>query len=187
MQDIPRELIEKAAEGNMDAFEEIYRKASGYVYTIALRVTGNISDAEEVTQDVFLSVHRNLRKFRFAASFKTWIYRVTMNRAINLYRKRKKDEGPRVRFEDGNELDTLATVKEETFDKEDSRVRVNAMLEGLLEDQKVCLVLKDIEGLSYQEIADTLKIKINTVRTRIKRAREKLISRYGKGGGHEMR
>lgn len=182
MQDVPRDVIEMAAEGSMEAFEDIYRRTSGYVYTVALRVTGNVPDAEEATQDVFLSVHRNLRKFRFASSFKTWIYRITMNRAINIYRKRKRTEGGRVRFDEGNELDALATVKEETFDKEDNAARVNAMLEGLPEGQKACLVLKDIEGFSYQEIADTLRIKINTVRTRIKRAREKLISRYGKGG-----
>jgi len=76
MQDIERELIVRAGEGDMNAFHEIYRRASGFVYSLAYRVVGRKHDAEEVTQDVFLKLHGSLRDFKFESAFKTWLYRV---------------------------------------------------------------------------------------------------------------
>ena len=74
MQDIPKDVLIKAAEGDIKAFEHIYRVTSGFVYSVAFRITQNTQEAEEVTQDVFLKIHKNLKNFRFRASFKTWIY-----------------------------------------------------------------------------------------------------------------
>lgn len=179
MQNIPNDTIIRAAEGDMEAFEEIYRIASGYVYTVALKIAGSREDAEEVTQDVFLSIHKNLKSFRFRSSLKTWIYRITTNRAINAYRKRSKERGRRVTFNDEIDLGDANEVKEDTFEREHNKKLVDSMLESLPQEQRTCVVLKDIEGLKYEEIAKVLRININTVRTRLKRAREKLIARYG--------
>lgn len=184
MQNIDNDTIKKAATGDMEAFEAIYRVASGYVYTVALKVTRNSEDAEEVTQDVFLSIYKNLAKFQFRSSIKTWIYRITTNKAINAYRKRAKDNGKKVVFNDEVDLGEVNTAKASTLDNEDNKRMVNSMLESLPVEQRVCVVLKDIEGLKYEEIAKTLKVNINTVRSRLKRAREKLISQYG-GKGQE--
>jgi RNA polymerase sigma-70 factor (ECF subfamily) len=178
MQPIDKDIIIRAAEGDMEAFEEIYRKTSGYVYTIAFRITSSREDAQEATQDVFLSVHKNLRSFRFQSSFKTWIYRIATNMAINMYRKRSKERGRTVVFDETIEIERPEERKTETFDKEHNETIVRNMLDALPPEQKACLVLKEIEGLKYEEIAQTLKININTVRSRLKRAREKLISRY---------
>lgn len=177
MREIDREIIERAADGDMDAFEEIYRASSGYVYTVALRVTGSKEDAEEVTQDVFVSVHRSLPGFGFRSSFKTWLYRIAMNRAINAYRKRSKDRKRRVELDENTGAEGPEGIK-----RAEDREAVGKMLEKLPPEQRACLVLKEIDGMKYEEIADTLKINLNTVRTRIKRAREKLVSIYGKGG-----
>ncbi|MEA3489381.1 MAG: RNA polymerase sigma factor [Candidatus Omnitrophota bacterium] len=182
MQPIPEEIIIKASEGDMHAFEEIYRRASGYVYTIAFRVTGRREDAQEVTQDVFVSVYRNLSKFRFKSSFKTWIYRITTNKAINVYRKRSKERARTVAFDDAIDAGPVQETGTDLLEKEHSQDLVRSMLNSLPDEQRACLVLKEIEGLKYEEIAETLNIKINTVRTRLKRAREKLISRYRKRG-----
>jgi len=94
MREIPEDSIKRAQDGDIGAFEEIYRAASGYVYTIALRITDNREDAQEVAQDVFMNVYRKLRDFRFGASLKTWLYRITVNAAINLV---KKNQGLRKR------------------------------------------------------------------------------------------
>ena len=181
MQNIPKDIIIRATEGDIEAFEEIYNLSSSYVYTLAYRVTQNAEDAQEVTQDVFVSVYRNLDRFQFRSSFKTWIYRIATNMAINMYRKRSKERGRKVVFDETIGTDHPAG-KTEVFDKEDNEARVNNMLKDLPPEQRACLVLKSIEGLKYHEIAKVLNININTVRSRLKRAREKLIAQYRKRG-----
>lgn len=190
MQDIQKETIVRAAEGDMNSFEEIYRISSGYVYTVALRVANNAEDAEEVTQDVFLSVYRNLRRFQFRSSFKTWLYRITTNTAINAYKKRKRQQGKSVVFDESIKTEGSAEASEALFDKQHNEALVRKALEILPPDQRACVVLKDIEGLKYKEIAETLSININTVRSRLKRARQKLMSAErgtGRQGSKEAR
>jgi len=181
MQEIHKEIILRASEGDMEAFKDIYDRASGYVYTIAYRVLGAREEAQEVTQDVFLSVYKNLKKFRFKSTFKTWIYRITTNYAINAYRKRAKDRARNVAFDEKFDPGHHGDTGNEKFEKDHNEAVVRSMLEELPADQKICLILKEIEGMKYDEIARTMNIKLNTVRTRIKRAREKLISRYREG------
>jgi RNA polymerase sigma-70 factor (ECF subfamily) len=85
--DISREILIKAAQGGISEFEALYKAAAGFVYTVALRVTANEQDAQEVTQDVFLKIHKKLKDFRFRSSFKTWVYRITVNTALNTLRR----------------------------------------------------------------------------------------------------
>ena len=98
MQDIPKETLIKAQEGDLESFENIYKETSGFVYNVAFRIVNNKQDAEEVVQDVFLNIYHNLKNFRFQSSFKTWAYRITVNCAINYVKKtgrernRVKDE-----------------------------------------------------------------------------------------------
>ncbi|MFH1552071.1 MAG: sigma-70 family RNA polymerase sigma factor, partial [Candidatus Omnitrophota bacterium] len=136
-------------------------------------------DAEEVTQDVFISIHKNLKRFQFRSSFKTWLYRITANMAINAYRKRSRDRGKMMPYDDGIAVEDKKAPEVSGIDEEYRQKMVNSMLDSLPLEQRACIVLKDIEGLKYREIAHALRININTVRSRLKRAREKLISRYG--------
>jgi len=182
MHNIPEDTIIKAAEGDIEAFEDIYRKSSGFVYTVAYRVTTNREDAEEVTQDVFVSVYRNLKNFKFKSSFKTWAYRITVNTAINLKNRRKRKQGKNVPYEEALDADESVVTGPDAIEDSEREEQIKDMLDSLPQEQRICVVLKDIEGMKYEEIAETLKININTVRSRLKRAREKLISRYGKGG-----
>src|SRR4030043_1057235 len=91
MQEIPRDLINRAAGGDMAAFEAIYRLTSGFVYTVALRITNQAESARDVTKEVFVKIFRNLKNFQFRSSLKTWIYRIAANSAINAYRKQHRD------------------------------------------------------------------------------------------------
>ena len=91
MEDIPRDIIVRASEGDMEAFEKIYRHASDYIYNITYRITNNAQDAQEATQDTFLKIYDNLADFRFRSTFKTWAYRIAVNTALNTYKKRARE------------------------------------------------------------------------------------------------
>jgi len=180
MNDIALDVLERASRGNMDAFEQIYKATSSFVYNVAFRITRNSADAEEVTQDVFMKIYRNLKGFQFRSAFKTWVYRITINTAINRYRKSKKEEKDRVDYD--NIIESLPDnrLAMEGVNQNDNEAGLNALLDMLSHEHKTCLILREIEGLSYQEIADTLKIPVNTVRSRLKRARQALLVKAGR-------
>jgi len=92
MQDITGNIIIRASEGDIDAFEMIYREYLDFVSNVAFRVVNTREDAEEVTQEVFLNIYRQLKYFRFESSLKTWIYRITVNTAINYSKKESKHQ-----------------------------------------------------------------------------------------------
>jgi RNA polymerase sigma-70 factor, ECF subfamily len=175
MREIARETIEKASGGDMEAFEQIYNAAADFVYTVARRTTGNADKAADVTQEVFLKIYKNLKKFQFRSSFKTWLYRITVNTSISAHNKNVKAGKKLSAYRD--ELDHICdqtpTGKEalEIQSKDD----LELFMRKLNPQQKTCLILREMEGLSYKEIAKALGIKINTVRSRLKRAREALI------------
>jgi len=176
MQEIERELITKAGQGDMGAFREIYQKASGYVYTLAYRVVNTKHDAEEVTQDVFLKLHQSLGSFKFEASFKTWLYRVAVNTALNHAKKRSRVTKREVEeiFEDPATVTQPDAAK--GIEAGEAEHQLKILLDQLNPEQRVCIVLREIEGMDYQTIAKSLCININTVRSRLKRARETLMA-----------
>ena len=87
MEDISQEILIKASQGDMQAYEHVYKTTNSFVYNVAFRVVNNREDAMEVTQEVFLIIYHKLKSFRFESSFKTWIYRITSNCAINYAKK----------------------------------------------------------------------------------------------------
>lgn len=181
MNDISVEVLSKAAEGDMRAFEEVYKATSGFVYNVALRIAHNSLDAEEITQDVFMKIFRNLKKFGFRSAFKTWIYRITINTALNHYRKSRRQKSDKVDYESVSEsLESNYSTAEEVI-RDDNEARLKVLLDRLSPEYKICLILREVEGLSYEEIAVTLKIPINTVRSRLKRAREALMDEARRG------
>lgn len=181
MNDIDQDILEKASQGDLEAFERVYKSASGFVYNVALRVTRNSADAEEVTQDVFMKIYHNLESFQFRSAFKTWVYRITVNTAINRYRKSSREEKDRLDYDGIIETLPGAGSAAEKAIQSDNETRLNKLLELLSPQHRACLVLREIEGLSYQEIAGSLKIPVNTVRSRLKRARQSLLEQAGKG------
>jgi RNA polymerase sigma-70 factor, ECF subfamily len=181
MSDISNDLVMKAAHGDMTAFEEIYKATSGFVYNVALRITNNPDDADEVTQDVFVKVHNNLRDFGFRSAFKTWIYRIAANTALNHCKWHSRRDKGKVEYDPAiHDIEAPDPAGAER-DREDAEKKVVSLLDALDPDQRACIVLREIEGMDYKAISDTLKININTVRSRLKRAREKLIAAGRKG------
>jgi RNA polymerase sigma-70 factor (ECF subfamily) len=174
MANITENIIIEASEGSTEAFESIYKEYSGFVYNVAFRVVNNIDEAEEVTQEVFLTVYRKLKSFKFKSSLKTWVYRIAVNMAIDYARKRSREQHHTVLYEDNKLNKTIDSAGEE-IEREQQEKIISTLLEALSPNQRVCIVLRSIEGLSYQEIAESLNININTVRSRLKRARETLL------------
>jgi RNA polymerase sigma-70 factor (ECF subfamily) len=185
MVDIPREVIELAKAGDLEAFQEIYKAATGFVYNVALRITNNRQEAEEVTQDVFLKVYRNLKDFEFRASLKTWIYRITANTALNAYKRISKVRNRTQGLESIENTVVFSGQADKDIIKHDEQKAneeaLSLLLGRLNADQRSCIVLREIEGLRYEEIARALKININTVRSRLKRAREAMAA-FSQGG-----
>ena len=177
MQDIPKETLIKAQGDDLESFESIYKETSGFIYTVAFRIVNNRQDAEEVVQDVFLSMYHNLKRFRFQFSFKTWMYRITVNCAINHVNRMTREKN-RIKEYENNLIHAEVTSQapERESPHEGRGKLINSLLETLDVNQRACIVLRNIEGLSYREISDALHININTVRTRLKRAREKLLN-----------
>ncbi|HNX69313.1 MAG TPA: RNA polymerase sigma factor [Candidatus Omnitrophota bacterium] len=176
MQEIEKELIVRAGAGDMVAFREVYQKASGFVYALAYRITGRKHDAEEVTQDVFLKLHKELCSFKFESSFKTWLYRVAVNTALNAVKKRNRVSGREVEYDEPVPAGiTVTATVTRNIEEEDMQRQLKVLLDQLNPDQRACLVLREIDGLDYQAIAQSLGININTVRSRLKRAREALM------------
>jgi RNA polymerase sigma-70 factor (ECF subfamily) len=182
MVEITRDIIAAAARGDMAAFEVIYRACSTFVYYVALKVTRNNQDADDVTQEVFVTLFHKLRQFRFESSFKTWIYRITVNHAINYAKKGSQERKKTVVFDDTRQVDASLPAVQPVESQEDCIGLVNHLLDQLNPDYRVYIVLREIEGLSYEEISATLKVNINTVRTRLRRAREKLLAGKKRGG-----
>ena len=183
MREIAKATIEMAARGDTTAFEEIYKQCSSTVYTIALGITRNRQDAEEAAQDVFVKVFRGLKNFRFGSSFGTWLYRITVNTAINIYRKHAWHGAASLRYDELKDTRTVAAdMQRQGSKQQDVAARVTALLDNISPEHRSCIVLREIEGLDYKEMAGALNIPLNTVRSRLKRAREALIAHCRKEG-----
>ena len=173
--DISRELIIEAMNGDMKAFEEIYRLTSGFVYNVALRIARRHAEAEDITQEVFIKMYSALPQFGFRSSCKTWLYRITTNTAISRCRKFGREHEQTAKYKDHLEIEAQQGQAASPAMANENEKIIGDMLARLDEDQRACLVLRDMEGLAYDEIADILNIPLNTVRSRLHRARETLL------------
>jgi RNA polymerase sigma-70 factor (ECF subfamily) len=183
MHEIARSTIEEAAEGDIGAFEEIYRAYSPAVYSIAFNITRNSHDAEEAAQDAFVRTFRNLKNFKFESSFGTWLYRVAVNSAINTYNSRARRKQEEAGLDEAACMtDAYDNCMKDEIERQSAKEKVKELLGHLSPDHRSCIVLREIEGLDYGQIADVLRVPINTVRSRLKRAREALVAMGRKEG-----
>lgn len=168
------ELAERHRWGDEAAFDEVYREYGVMVYNLALRLAGDPEEAADLTQEVFVRVFRHLGRFRGGSSLKTWVYRVALNHCRSRLGRRPPSPG---RLDDGDAPGRLADPRrgpEERALAGDAGRRVTAALAGLPAPFREAVVLRDLEGLSYREIAEVLRLRIGTVRSRIARGREQL-------------
>ena len=175
-------LVESLREGSEWAYEELLARFQQPVYTLALRLLDNQSEACDVVQEVFLKVFRNIGNFRGQSTLKTWIYRITVNEAHNArrwffrhrHREVELDANPN-ETRDWKEIipDNSRSPFDVAFDSE-QHVIIEAALEKINPIFRECVVLRDITDLSYEEIAGVLGVSLGTVKSRILRGREAL-------------
>lgn len=170
-----RALVERHRMGDPHAFEELYDEFSGMVYGVALRLSGGSEDAADLSQEVFLKIHRHLGSFRGKASLKTWVYQVALNCCRSRLRRRiRRYRGSHLPLDSVGEVPTKERNPEDTaVARSEGRWLLDA-LQRVPQPFREAVVLRDIEGLSYREIADILDVRIGTVRSRIARGRDRL-------------
>ncbi len=146
------------------------------VYSLSLRIVGNPEDAAEVTQDVFIKLLRVIKQFRGEAKFSTWLYRVTSNVAITLLRRRnRRNVEIRMEQEDWSLLPAVESSDPAVAAEQHSlKARLDAAIASLPEDYRTVVVMKDVYGMAFEEIAEQLRIQEGTARVRLFRARQKL-------------
>ena len=162
-------LIEKFKEGNENSFSELVLKHKEKVRNLVYLTLGDVDYVDDISQDVFISVYHKLKEFRFESKFTTWLYRITVNKCRDYLRKKKV----RSIFVSIKEIDYNKGVRSSP-DSIDIPGLVRKGIDKLPEKLKTPLVLRDIKGFSYQEIADELNCEVGTVKSRIFRARESL-------------
>ena len=163
-------VLRKAQRGDERAFTLIVRAYEVPVYNYVLRLVGNRSLAEDLTQEVFLRVFQGLPKFSLRSKFTTWLFQVTKNRVLDELRSIERRPRAVVALEDVPPFEVL----DAPFERLEAIDAVWRAVEGLNVDLKMALLLRDIVGLSYTEIAETLEVTLATVKWRIYKAREEV-------------
>lgn len=168
-------LLLLARKGDQSAFGALMERYEKQVYHQALRLLSNPEDAADVTQEVFFKVWRALPSFQGDSSFSTWLYRLTDNAAIDLIRKEKKRRGDLSLNDEEYQWDSLLADPNSTPEREVEQRELHraiaAGLANLSEDHRRVLVLREVNGLSYEQIGEILGLSAGTVKSRIARAR----------------
>jgi RNA polymerase sigma-70 factor (ECF subfamily) len=180
---VDRELVERARTGDKRAFDLLVLKYQQKVANLVARYIRDPSETQDVTQEVFIKAYRALKNFRGESAFYTWLYRIAINTAKNfLVAQARRPPGSDVDAETAEQLDVGSRLKE--YDTPESLVltdeiaaTVKLALDGLPEDLRIAITLRELEGMSYEEIAEAMSCPIGTVRSRIFRAREAIEKR----------
>jgi RNA polymerase sigma-70 factor, ECF subfamily len=171
------ELVLRCRAGDSSAWEKIVRDYSRRVYNLAYRFTGRHESAEDLTQEVFIRIYRSLEQYDSElGELSNWLMRLARNLIIDDYRKRQRQPADTSDdLEDHmHHLRAEFDSPQRKIERQERQTQVRAAIEKLSPDLRECLILRDIEDLSYQEIVDRLKIPEGTVKSRINRARIEL-------------
>lgn len=178
-----RELVARARADDPAAFEELVRRHRDRIYRVALRVCRHPADAEDVTQEAIVRAWRALGTFRGEAAFTTWLYRIVTNLALNRVSRRREHATERIPEPAGPGEALDPARRAEDRERLDAAL---AALDTLTAEQRACYVLRELEGLSYDELAEVLDISVASVKGRLYRARQDLVAaleRYDATGG----
>ena len=170
-------IINRFKGGDTSAFEEIVLKHQDKIYNLCRHMLGNAHDAEDAAQEVFLKAYQNLNKFKPDASLHTWLYRIAVNTCIDYRRRPFLDS----LFKTSKEGDVFiidqpseSPSPEKLYESKEISNAIQLALGRLSKKLRTVIVLKEVEGLSYEEITEVLDVSIGTVKSRISRAREEL-------------
>ncbi|MHB8170660.1 MAG: RNA polymerase sigma factor [Thermincolia bacterium] len=168
-------LIEKSLSGDTVAFEELVRRYETKIYTVAYRFMGNHADAADLAQEAFIRIYKSLGKFRGESGFLTWAYHITANVCRDGLRKRSREASLSLeRPEQEYAMVSKELSLEELAEQKELKGNIQKLLGNLSEDHRLILVMREIQGLAYDEIAQQLECTIGTVKSRLSRARQAL-------------
>jgi RNA polymerase sigma-70 factor (ECF subfamily) len=180
-------FIERLRSGDAEAFDNLVVRYSGDIYGLAFRLTGDADDAADVTQETFLAALKSIGSFRGDADLKTWLFRIAINQSRNRFRwwkRRHRDETDSLdaSIKDANTslaelLPGSGETPEETALRRERQKALGSALRQLPDNYREVVVLCDVEGFTYEEIAEALALNIGTVKSRIARGREELRKR----------
>ena len=171
-----KKLIERAYGGDPSAFNRLMAQHENRMYAVALRMCANREDAQDCLQEAMLRVYRAIGSFKGQSTFSTWVYRITMNTCLDELRRKKNRQN--------TSLDNLVDMGWSPTDggagpekqalMREMREKMHGAIHELPDDMRAAVVLRDIQGFSYDEIAQMLEINVGTIKSRISRGREKL-------------
>jgi RNA polymerase sigma-70 factor (ECF subfamily) len=173
-------FVTELQAGSEDAFDWLVTHYHGPVYNVVYRIVGDAADAADVTQEVFLKAYRGIRRFRLGSSLKTWLYRIAIREALNQRRwwsrhlKRQTSidaAGENAEQSAAMELESAEPSPLERCASREVQAAVQAALRSVPEVFRSAVVLRDLEGLSYEEVAEVLEVAVGTVKSRIVRGR----------------
>jgi RNA polymerase sigma-70 factor (ECF subfamily) len=177
IRDLDLDLVGRHRDGDARAFDEVYSRFAGVVFRLALRLSGSSDEAADLTQEIFLRVFRHLGSFSGRSALKTWVFRVALNHCherMSRFRPLLQPLAEEMDEASGVTLADPARGPEDLAVAADEGRRVARALAQLPPAFREAVVLRDLEGLSYQEIAEVLRVRVGTVRSRIARGREQL-------------
>ena len=172
--------MRRVLEGDVNAFEDLVTEHEKGVYAIAQRMTGNAEDAADMTQETFIKAYNSLSSFRGDSKFSVWLYRIATNVCLDFLRSRSRKPTVSLSVEDDDGEETQMDIADESQSPEQllerglTRDAVRRGLKSLSPEYRQILLLREIQGLSYEEIAEALTLEVGTVKSRIFRARKRL-------------
>ena len=169
-----KHIVAQARRGELSAFEELVTRYEKRVYAIALRSSGSPEDAADITQEVFLRAWRSMKDFRGDSGFATWLFRITMNICVDHARHRQTQPQTMALTNDEDEerpIHDTAPTPEEHLDNSELGRELAAALDEVSEEHRRIVLLRDVSGMSYTEIAEILEVSEGTVKSRLSRAR----------------
>lgn len=181
-------IVQRVLEGDGNAFEELVLEYEKKIYNVALRMLGNSEDAADMTQEAFIKAYNSLSGFRGDSKFSVWLTRIVSNLCLDFMRSRSRRPTVSLSMEDDDgedvQLDIADTSQspEQLMERRLTRESVRRGLQTLPDDYREILLLREIQGLSYDEISAALDIEVGTVKSRIFRGRKKLCDYLIKDG-----
>jgi len=181
------DLVQKIKDGDQDAFDQLIHRYEGKIYSVAYRFMGNHADAGDLAQDTFIRMYQALPGFRGDSSFATWLYRIAANACRDELRKRQRRRSVSMdEMIEASPANIPAAAgeysPEETVQRHETQRQVQECLNRLSDDHRLILVMREIQGLSYEEISGMLDCSLGTVKSRISRARNALKERIKEQG-----
>ena len=169
-------LLRRACKGDVQVFEELMQSHESRIYAIALRMMGNREDAQDCAQEAMVRIYRAMGSFKGQSALATWIYRITMNTCLDELRRRKARKVTSLDslVDNGWSPTDTGDTPEEHGLRVEKQNALNQAIQSLPDDMRAAIILRDVKGYSYDEIASILDANVGTIKSRISRGREKL-------------